>query len=31
VHTVWVESAESFAKKVAFALQFNLRGVALRD
>ncbi|MEW5719650.1 MAG: glycosyl hydrolase family 18 protein, partial [Chloroflexota bacterium] len=31
VHTVWVENAESFAKKVAFALQFNLRGVALRD
>jgi spore germination protein YaaH len=31
LHTVWVESAQSFAKKVAFALQFNLRGVALRD
>ena len=31
VHTVWIESAESFAKKVAFALEFNLRGVALRD
>jgi spore germination protein YaaH len=31
LHTVWIESAESFAKKVAYALQFNLRGVALRD
>jgi spore germination protein YaaH len=31
LHTVWIESAGSFAKKVAFALQFNLRGVALRD
>ncbi|MCI0477409.1 MAG: glycosyl hydrolase family 18 protein [Anaerolineales bacterium] len=31
VHTVWVESAESFAKKVSYALQYNLRGVALRD
>jgi len=31
VHTVWIESAESFAKKVSYALQFNLRGVALRD
>ncbi len=31
VHTVWLESAESFAKKMELALQFNLRGVALRD
>ncbi len=31
LHTVWIENAESFAKKVAYALQFNLRGVALRD
>ncbi len=30
-HTVWVESADSLARKMALALQFNLRGVNLRD
>ncbi|MCL4395432.1 MAG: glycosyl hydrolase family 18 protein [Chloroflexi bacterium] len=30
-HTVWLESANSFAKKVALAQDYNLRGVALRD
>ncbi|MCL4396361.1 MAG: glycosyl hydrolase family 18 protein [Chloroflexi bacterium] len=30
-HTVWLESADSLAKKLAIAAQFNLRGVALRD
>lgn len=31
LHTVWIENPESFGKKLALALQFNLRGVALRD
>jgi len=31
LHTVWIENPESFAKKLALAMQFNLRGVALRD
>lgn len=31
VHTVWIENPESFGKKLEYALQFNLRGVALRD
>lgn len=31
LHTVWIENPESFGKKLGFALQFNLRGVALRD
>ncbi len=30
-HSVSLESADSLAKKLALALQFNLRGVALRD
>jgi hypothetical protein len=30
-HTVSLESADSLAKKLALALQFNVRGVALRD
>jgi len=30
-HTVVIENAESLAKKLNLALQFNLRGVALRD
>jgi hypothetical protein len=30
-HTVWLENADSLAKKIALAQQFNLRGIALRD
>ena len=30
-HTVWLESADSLSKRIALALQFNLRGIALRD
>ncbi len=30
-HTVIIENAESIAKKVNLALQYNLRGIALRD
>jgi spore germination protein YaaH len=30
-HTIWLENADSLAKKMALTLQFNLRGVALRD
>lgn len=30
-HTVLLENAESLAKKIALALQFNLRGMVLRD
>lgn len=30
-HTVYVENAESLAKKMALALQYNLRGMVLRD
>ncbi len=30
-HTVSLENAESLAKKIALALQFNLRGMVLRD
>jgi len=30
-HTVYIESADSLSKKMALALQYNLRGVALRD
>jgi spore germination protein len=31
VHSVWMENAGSFARKIAYARQYNLRGVALRD
>lgn len=30
-HTVFLENAESLAKKMALALQYNLRGMVLRD
>ena len=30
-HTVWLENADSLAKKIAYALQFNLGGVAVGD
>ncbi len=30
-HTVWLENADSLAKKISYALQFNLGGVALSD
>lgn len=30
-HTIYIESADSMSKKMALALQYNLRGVALRD
>jgi spore germination protein YaaH len=30
-HTVYIETADSFAKKVALAFEYNLRGIALRD
>ncbi len=30
-HTIVLENADSLAKKIAFAQQFNLRGIALRD
>ncbi len=30
-HTVYVESVDSLAKKIALAYQYNLRGVSLRD
>jgi len=30
-HTIYLENAESLAKKMALALQYNLRGIVLRD
>lgn len=30
-HTVWLENADSIAKQIAFALHYNLGGVALND
>ncbi len=30
-HTVWLESAESIAKKTSLALKFNLRGIDVHD
>ena len=30
-HTVWLENADSIAKKIALALHYNLGGVALND
>lgn len=30
-HTVWLENADSLAKKIAYALQFNLGGIAVGD
>ena len=30
-HTVWLENADALAKKIAYALQFNLGGVAISD
>jgi Glycosyl hydrolases family 18 len=30
-HTVWLENADSLAKKVALLLKYNLHGVALQD
>ena len=30
-HTVYIESADSLSKKIGLALQYNLRGVAMRD
>lgn len=30
-HTIYLENAESLAKKMALALQYNLRGLVLRD
>ncbi|MBI5031325.1 MAG: hypothetical protein HZB51_12415 [Chloroflexi bacterium] len=30
-HTVYIESADSLSKKLALALNYNLRGIALRD
>lgn len=30
-HTVYIENAESLAKKMALALQYNLRGIVLKD
>lgn len=30
-HTVYIESADSLSKKIALALNYNLRGVAMRD
>ncbi len=31
LHTVFIENAESLAKKMSLALQYNLRGIVLRD
>ncbi len=30
-HTVYIENAESLAKKMSLALQYNLRGIVLKD
>lgn len=30
-HTVWLENADSLAKKIAYALKYNLGGIALSD
>lgn len=30
-HTVWLENADSIAKKIDYALQYNLGGIALSD
>ncbi|MDE3091301.1 MAG: hypothetical protein KGJ80_18190, partial [Chloroflexota bacterium] len=30
-HTVWLENANSLAKKMALAMEYNVRGVSLRD